>query len=71
MNTRSRDERNSIDRFVRRQNIEHYVHLLEIVTDEAERRTLLRLLDEERRKQTEAGVIDRDLPPAAGTAFRL
>ena len=35
------------DQFIRRQNIEHFRHLLETVTDENERRRILKLLEEE------------------------
>jgi hypothetical protein len=44
-----------MDRFVRRQNVEHYRHLLQDVTDETERRRILDLLAEERQKQKDAG----------------
>lgn len=44
-----------MERFVRRQNIKHYRHLLESTTDEAERNRLRRLIAEERQKQIEAG----------------
>jgi hypothetical protein len=54
MNAIPKEDRTSTDRFVRRQNIQHYVHLLEAVTDKAERNTLLKLLAEERKKQTDA-----------------
>ena len=54
MNDFSRVNRTSTDRFVRRQNVQHYVHLLETVTDGAERDTLLELLAEERKKQKDA-----------------
>ncbi len=44
-----------MERFIRRENIRHYRDLLERVTDEAERRRILRLLEEEQRKQQDAG----------------
>jgi hypothetical protein len=44
-----------MDRFIRRQNVEHYRHLLETVTDEKERERILKLLEEERQKQKDAG----------------
>jgi hypothetical protein len=44
-----------MERFVRRENIRHYRELLARVTDEAERRRILALLEEEQRKQHEAG----------------
>jgi hypothetical protein len=34
-----------MDRFIRRQNVEHYRHLLETVTDEKERECILKLLE--------------------------
>ena len=51
--------RHMTDQFIRRQNIEHFRHLLEAVTDENERRRVLRLLEEERKKQRDAG--DNDI----------
>jgi hypothetical protein len=44
-----------MDRFVRRQNVERYRHMLETVTDEVERQQILKLLDEEQQKQNDAG----------------
>jgi len=44
-----------MDRFIRRQNVEHYRHLLETVTDEKERERILKLLEEEQQKQKDAG----------------
>jgi len=44
-----------MERFIRRQNVEHYRRLLETVTDESERHRILKLLEEERRKQLDAG----------------
>jgi len=44
-----------MERFIRRQNVEHYLRLLESVTDETERQHILKLLDEERQKQKNAG----------------
>jgi hypothetical protein len=44
-----------MDRFIRRQNVEHYRHLLETVTDEKERECILKLLEEELQKQKDAG----------------
>jgi len=44
-----------MERFVRRQNVEHFRQLLGKLTDEAERQRVQRLLDEEIRKQREAG----------------
>jgi hypothetical protein len=45
----------SMDRFIRRQNVDRYVRLLTIVTDPAERKKILALLAEERQKQNDAG----------------
>jgi hypothetical protein len=45
----------AVERFIRRQNVEHYRHLLETVTDEKERERILKLLEEEREKQQAAG----------------
>ncbi len=44
-----------MDQFVRRRNVEHFRQLLETVTDEDERRHILKLLEEEQRKQKDAG----------------
>ena len=40
-----------MDRFVRSQNVERYRRLLESVTEESKRQTILNLLGEERQKQ--------------------
>jgi len=60
MNDFPNGDRASTDRFVRRQNVQHYVHLLETVTDGAERDTLLELLAEERKKQEDAHDLEGD-----------
>jgi hypothetical protein len=44
-----------MERFVRRENLKHLQEMLEHTTDEAQRRRLQKLLDEELTKQTEAG----------------
>jgi len=44
----------AMDRFIRRQNVQHYRHLLTITTDEKERQRILRLLEEEQQKQRDA-----------------
>jgi hypothetical protein len=44
-----------MDRFIRRENIERYCHLLERLTEGAERQKILDLLAEERQKQKDAG----------------
>ena len=41
-------------RFIRRENVKHYRHLLEQTTDEAERQRIMRLLAEEEKKQRDA-----------------
>jgi hypothetical protein len=43
-----------MDRFVRSQNVERYRRLLESVTEETKRQTILNLLGEERQKQKDA-----------------
>jgi hypothetical protein len=47
--------RRNVDRFIRRNNVDRYCRLLETVTDETKRHTIVRLLAEERQKQTDAG----------------
>jgi hypothetical protein len=44
-----------MERFIRRQNVEDYRHLLETVTDKKERERILKLLEEEKQKQQAAG----------------
>jgi hypothetical protein len=44
-----------MDRFVRSQNVAHYHRLLENTTEGPKRQTILKLLDEERQKQKDAG----------------
>lgn len=44
-----------MDRFIRRENIKHYLELLKTATDERERQRIQKLLDEERKKQRDAG----------------
>ena len=44
-----------MDRFIRRHNVENYCRLLESVSNETERQTILKLLAEERQKQKDAG----------------
>jgi hypothetical protein len=44
-----------MDRFIRRQNVEHFVSLLATVKDEGQRKSILALLAEERQKQKDAG----------------
>ncbi len=44
-----------MERFIRRENIRHYRDLLQRVTDENERRRIVKLLEEEQRKQADAG----------------
>ncbi len=44
-----------MERFIRSENIRRYRDLLKRTTDEAERRRVLKLLDEELQKHREAG----------------
>lgn len=44
-----------MERFIRRENIRHYRDLLKRVKDEAERRQILKLLEEEQQKQSASG----------------
>jgi hypothetical protein len=46
-----------MERFIHRQNIEHYQRLLQTVTDKAEPSRVLKLLEEEKKKT------DLDGPP--------
>jgi hypothetical protein len=46
-----------MERFVRRENVRHYRDLLKKVTDETERRRIVKLLEEEQHKQRDAGDI--------------
>ena len=39
-----------MERFIHRQNIEHYERLLQTVVDEVERKRILKLLEEETKK---------------------
>jgi hypothetical protein len=48
-------------RFVRRENVKNYRHLLEQTTDEAGRQRIMKLLAEEEKKQRDA----EDKKPAA------
>ena len=40
-----------MERFIHRQNIEHYERLLQTVTEEAERKRILKLLEEEKKRK--------------------
>ena len=44
-----------MDRFIRRQNVERYIHMLATEKDEGQRKSILALLAEEQQKQKEAG----------------
>jgi hypothetical protein len=44
-----------MDRFIRCQNVARYRRLLERVTEETDRQTIIKLLTEEQRKQKDAG----------------
>ncbi len=48
-----------MERFIHRQNIEHYERLLQTVTDETERKRVLKLLEEEKQKT------NLDAPPGS------
>ena len=52
-----------MDRFIRSQNVEHFIQLLKTATDPSERERLEGLLAEERQKQKDAGEM-----PAQSTA---
>ena len=44
-----------MDQFIRRQNVERYWRLLDCLSNELDRQTVLQLLVEERQKQKDAG----------------
>ncbi len=44
-----------MERFVRRQNVEHYMQLLTTITEGAQRQKIMKLLSEECQKQKDAG----------------
>jgi hypothetical protein len=44
-----------MERFVRRQNVEHFQQLLAATNNEIERQKIMKLLAEERQKQRDAG----------------
>ncbi|MGD0151039.1 MAG: hypothetical protein ABSB77_20850 [Xanthobacteraceae bacterium] len=44
-----------MNQFIRRRNVERYWHILDSVTSELDRQTILQLLVEERQKQRDAG----------------
>ena len=44
-----------MERFIRGQNVELYRRILERVTEQLHRQTILKLLDEEQQKQKDAG----------------
>ena len=50
-----------MERYIRRQNIEHYKDLLRTTTDPAQRRMLQDLLDEEERKSRNANDPERKI----------
>ena len=49
------ERRPNMDKFIRRQNVERCRCLLERVTEESHRRTIIKLLTEEQQKQKDAG----------------
>jgi hypothetical protein len=59
MNGFHQEDCDSMQRFVRRENLIHFGQLLTIETDKAKRQVLVKLLTEEHEKQREAG----DLTP--------
>jgi hypothetical protein len=44
-----------MDQFIRRRNVERYWRLLDCLSNESDRQTILQLLVEERQKQKDAG----------------
>ena len=44
-----------MDQFIRRRNVERYWRLLDSVSDNSDRQTILQLLVQERQKQRDAG----------------
>jgi hypothetical protein len=44
-----------MEQFIRRRNVERYWRLLDCLSDESDRQTILQLLVEERQKQKDAG----------------
>jgi hypothetical protein len=44
-----------MEKFIRRQNVEHYMQLLAATADEGERQRIIKLLAEDRQKQKGAG----------------
>ncbi len=48
-----------MERLIHRQNIEHYERLLQTVTDETERKRILKLLEEEKQKANLDGPPER------------
>jgi len=57
-----------MERFIRRQNLLRYRQLLEAVADEDGRQRILRLLEEEKQKQKDAGDKDSPLRPPQSSA---
>jgi hypothetical protein len=54
-----------MDQFIRTQNVERYRRLLERVSEESDRQTILSLLAEEQRKQKDAGDLLHSSSPRA------
>jgi hypothetical protein len=44
-----------MDQFIRRRNVERYWRILDCLSNESDRQTILQLLVEERQKQKDAG----------------
>lgn len=57
-----------MERFIRRQNLLRYLQLVEAVADEDERQRILRVLEEEKKKQKDAGDKDSPLRSAQSSA---
>ena len=48
-----------MEKFIRRQNVEHYRRRLTATRDDVERQQLLKLLQEEEQKQKDAGDLEK------------
>jgi hypothetical protein len=64
------EDHDSMQRFIRRENVIHFGRLLAIETVEAKRQMLMKLLAEERKKQREAGDLAPRSESLSGTASR-
>ena len=50
----------AMEKFIRRQNVEHYRRRLLAATDDVERQQLFKLLQEEEQKQKDAGDFEKE-----------